>query len=81
MIRVVLTGNLRRLVGGASEIEVEAGTIGQLFRALDARYPGIAPHLKEGVAVAIDGEIFQDALFEPIPPGAEVHLMPQIAGG
>ena len=81
MIRVVLTGNLRRLVGGASEIELEAGTIGQLFRALGARYPGIAPHLEEGVAVAIDGEIFQDALFEPIPPDAEVHLMPQIAGG
>jgi hypothetical protein len=33
------------------------------------------------VAVAIDGEIFQDALLEPIPPGAEVHLMPQIGGG
>ncbi len=81
MIRVVLTGNLRRLVGGASEIEVEAGTIGQLFRALDARYPGIAPHLEEGVAVAIDGEIVQDALFEPIRPGAEVHRMPHSAGG
>jgi molybdopterin converting factor small subunit len=81
MIRVVLTGNLRRLIGGAGEIEIEAATIGQLFRALDARYPGIAPHLESGVAVAIDGEIFQDALLEPIPPDAEVHLMPQIAGG
>jgi molybdopterin converting factor small subunit len=81
MIRVVLTGNLRRLVGGAGEIEIEAATIGQLFRALDACYPGIAPHLESGVAVAIDGEIFQDALLEPIPPDAEVHLMPQIAGG
>jgi molybdopterin converting factor small subunit len=81
MIRVVLTGNLRRLVDGAGEIEIEAATIGQLFRALDARYPGIAPHLESGVAVAIDGEIFQDALLEPIPPDAEVHLMPQIAGG
>ncbi len=81
MVRVVLTGNLRRLVGGASEIEIEAGTIGQLFRALRTRYPGIGPHLEEGVAVAIDGEIFQDALLEPIPEGAEVHLMPQIAGG
>jgi molybdopterin converting factor small subunit len=81
MVRVMLTGNLRRLVGGAGELELEAGTIGQLFRELGARYPGIAPHLEEGVAVAIDGEIFQDALLEPIPPGAEVHLMPQIGGG
>ncbi len=81
MIRVVLTGNLRRLVGGAREIELEAGTIGQLFRALSERYPLIERHLEQGVAVAIDGAIFQDALLEPIPPGAEVHLMPQIAGG
>ncbi len=81
MIRVVLTGNLRYLTGGENAIEMEAGTIAQLFRALGKRYPEIGPHLEEGVAVAIDGEIFQDALFEPIPPGAEVHLMPQIAGG
>jgi molybdopterin synthase sulfur carrier subunit len=81
MVRVVLTGNLRHLTGGESELEVEAGNIGQLFRALGQRYPDLEPHLEEGVAVAIDGQIFQEALFEPIPPDAEVHLMPQIAGG
>ncbi len=81
MVRVVLTGNLRRLVGAALELELEAGTIGQLFRALRTLYPEIGPHLEEGVAVAIDGEIFQDALLEPIPAGAVVDLMPQIGGG
>lgn len=81
MVRVVLSGNLRHLTGGESEFEVEAGNIGQLFRVLGQRYPDLEPHLEEGVAVAIDGQIFQEALFEPIPPDAEVHLMPQIAGG
>ncbi len=81
MVRVVLSGNLRHLTGGVSELEVEAGNIGQLFRVLAQRYPDLEPHLEEGVAVAIDGQIFQEALFEPIPPDAEVHLMPQIAGG
>jgi molybdopterin converting factor small subunit len=81
MVRVVLSGNLRHLTGGETEIEVEAGNIRQLFRALGQRYPDLEPHLEEGVAVAIDGQIFQEALFEPIPPDAEVHLMPQIAGG
>ncbi|MEE9209679.1 MAG: MoaD/ThiS family protein [Kiloniellales bacterium] len=81
MVRVVLSGNLRHLTGGESEFEVEAGNIGQLFRVLARRYPDLEPHLEEGVAVAIDGQIFQEALFEPIPPDAEVHLMPQIAGG
>ena len=39
------------------------------------------PHLEEGAAVAIDGQIYQDALFQPIGPNSEVFLLPQIAGG
>ena len=39
------------------------------------------PHLEEGVAVAIDGQIYQDALFQPIGPNSEVFLLPQIAVG
>jgi hypothetical protein len=39
------------------------------------------PHLEEGIAVAIDGQIYQDALFQAIGPNSEVFLLPQIAGG
>jgi hypothetical protein len=53
----------------------------QLLRALGERYPDLAPHLADGVAVAIDGEIFQDAWLEPTPPDTEVHVIPQIVGG
>jgi hypothetical protein len=31
--------------------------------------------------VAIDGQIYQDALLQPIAPDSEVFLLPQIAGG
>jgi len=31
--------------------------------------------------VAIDGQIYQDALFQPIGPESEVFILPQIAGG
>ena len=41
----------------------------------------MARHLEEGVAVAIDGQIYQDTLLEPIGPDSEVYLLPQIAGG
>ena len=81
MPRVTLTGNLRQVVGGESEIEVEAETVRQLFTALGERYPALKPHLDAGPAVAIDGQIYQDAWLQPIPPDAEVHIMPQIAGG
>jgi hypothetical protein len=33
------------------------------------------------VAVAIDGQIYQDSLLEPIGTDSEVFVLPQIAGG
>lgn len=81
MPRVVLTGNLKQFTGGETELDVEAGNVRQLFLALAERYPKLERHLEQGVAVAIDGQIYQDAWLEPIPPDSEVHLLPQIAGG
>ncbi len=81
MARVVLTGNLSQLAGGQTEVELTVATVQQLFRELAKRFPDLEPHLREGIAVAIDGQIFQDAWLEPIPPESEVHLLPQIAGG
>lgn len=78
---VVLMGNLRQYTGGVSALDVDVANVRQLFRKLGETYPDLAPHLAEGLAVAIDGQIYQDALLEPIAAGAEVHLLPQIAGG
>lgn len=80
-VRVVLPGVLHAYTGGETAVEMEAGTIRQVFRRLGERFPDLAPHLADGLAVAIDGTIYQDALFEPVPDGAEVHLIPKIAGG
>ena len=81
MPRVVLVGNLAQLTGGVAEFELPATSVKQLFRQLAELHPDIAPHLEDGIAVAIDGQIYQDALFEPIGPDSEVYLLPQIAGG
>ena len=81
MAHVVLSGTLKQLAGGVSEIEIEARDVRQLLRALGERYPALGPHLDSGYAVAIDGEIFQDAWFAPIGPDSEVHLVPAIRGG
>ena len=81
MAHVVLIGNLRQYTGGVSELEVDARSIRQLFAKLGERYPELAPHLEEGLAVAIDGQIYQDALLEPIGERSDVHILPQIAGG
>ena len=81
MARVVLTGHLRNFTGGETEINLEVSNARQLFRLLGDRYPALKPHLEEGLAVAIDGEICQDAWLEPISPDSEVHLLPRIGGG
>ena len=82
MARVHLTATLcRAYCGDTREVEVEAATIGQLIRVLDAQFPGLGKQVDESMALAINGEIFQDSLIDPIPPGAEVHLIPKIAGG
>ena len=81
MAHVVLIGNLRQYTGGVTELEVAATSIRQLFQKLGATYPALAPHLEDGLAVAIDGQIYQDALLQPIGERAEVHILPQIAGG
>jgi molybdopterin converting factor small subunit len=81
MARVVLIGNLAQFTGGVAEFHLSATSVKQLFQQLAELYPALEDHLAEGVAVAIDGQIYQDALFQPIGPDSEVFLLPQIAGG
>ena len=82
MVQVTLTAALSRFTNGETELELNnVTTIKQLFRSLSERYPEMKPHLEDGIAVAIDGQLFQDSLLEPIEPNSEVHLLPQIGGG
>lgn len=80
-IEVHLWGALRPLVGGALSISVEAKTIRELYRVLIDQYPGMEPHIKRGVAVAIDGKIYRDQWDTELPSGAEIYLMPRVPGG
>ncbi len=81
MAQVTLIGNLRQFTGGETVLSVDAKNVRQLFAKLGALHPALAPHLEQGLAVAIDGQIYQDALFQEIGPDADVHILPQIAGG
>jgi molybdopterin converting factor small subunit len=78
---VTLIGNLRQFTGGVTTLDVEAASVRQLFARLGEKFPALLPHLESGSAVAIDGQIYQDALFQEIGPDSEVQILPQIAGG
>jgi molybdopterin converting factor small subunit len=70
----------QRFTGGLTELELEAPNVQQLIAKLEARFPGIGP-LLESSAVAINGEVINDAAYEPIPSGAEVYFVVKAAGG
>jgi len=48
---------------------------------LDRRFPGLGRQIEESMAVAIDGEIFQDAYLAQLKPDSEIYLIPKIGGG
>ena len=76
-----LWGALRPFASGALSISVEASTIRELFRKLTELHPGMETHIKRGVAVSIDGKIYRDQWETPLPPDAEIYLLPRVPGG
>lgn len=52
-----------------------------MIRELEARFPGLGDLVESSMAVAIDGEIFQDALAAELGEASEVVLIPKISGG
>jgi sulfur-carrier protein len=80
-LNIHLWGALRPYAGGALVVSVEAATIRELFRILIDKHPGMEPHIKRGVAVSINGQIFRDEWETPLPRGAEIYLLPRIPGG
>jgi molybdopterin converting factor small subunit len=82
MPKVVISGtSCQRFTGGKTELEVAATTFRRLVLELEARYPGLGKQVEESMAVAIDGEIYQDAYSVALKPDSEIYLIPKIAGG
>ena len=82
MARVHFSGEAaRRFTGGLTEIEVEANNFRRLILELDRRFPGLGHQVDEGMAVAIDGVIYQDAYQTQLGPDSEIVLIPKIGGG
>ena len=81
MAHVTFITSLVQFTGGVRSLEVEAASVQRLLAVLSEKFPALAPHLEAGVAVAIDGQIYQEALFQPIGAESDVHILPMIAGG
>ncbi len=80
MVKVILSNPMLAVTGGSKELKLAVGNYRELTLALCDQWPEMAG-LIERSAVAIDGQIYQDAFAEPLSSGSEVFFMPRIEGG
>ena len=87
---VKIPPQLRAATGGQGSESVDGGTVGEALNALYARHgelrdrvAGDDGELRRFVNVYLDGEDvrFLDGLSTPVPDGAELQILPAVAGG
>jgi hypothetical protein len=78
--RVVFPDHLLTVTGGVREVDVAAADVRELLQALAERFPGSEEALSRS-AIAIDGQIHQDAWLEPIGADSEVFFLLRLEGG
>jgi molybdopterin converting factor small subunit len=81
---------LRTYTGGDSEVTAEGGTLGDVLEDLDRRYTGIKARILDdqgelrrfvNVYVGNDDVRFLEGLATATPDGAQVSVIPAVAGG
>jgi molybdopterin converting factor small subunit len=81
---------LRTYTGGAAEVTAEGGTLQEVLDSLDAQYAGIAARVLDdngalrrfvNIYVNDDDVRFLDGLATPIAAGANLSIIPAVAGG
>ncbi len=89
-VEVRLPTVLRTHTGGASVVELTGTTLGDVLGKLVAEYPGMAGqviqddgslHKFVNVYVNDDDVRYLQGLDTPVPDGAEISILPAVAGG
>ncbi len=89
-VTVKIPTQLRAVTGGASEATAEGGTVAEVLDSLyaehadlRARISGEDGGLRRFVNIYLSGEDirFLDGLDTPVPDGAELTILPAVAGG
>ena len=91
-VQVLLPGALASLAGGAKHLDVEpaGGSLADVLDALAAQHPLLARRIRDEtgqvrrfVNVYVDGDDvrFEGGLATAVRDGAEVQVLPSVAGG
>ncbi|MBL9204124.1 MAG: MoaD/ThiS family protein [Opitutaceae bacterium] len=87
MARVLIPALLQPLAGGNAEVAAEGASVGEVIRALEVTFPGLAVRLvqdgrlRPGISVAVDGVISHRGLRETVNPASEVIFVAALSGG
>ena|SRR5579871_2131914 len=87
MATVRIPSLLREVTDGRSEVEASGRTLREVVRSLDAAYPGIRDRLIEDgnvrpeLSFAVDGEVAEMGLLQPVEENSEIVIVPAISGG
>ena len=89
-VTIRIPTQLRSLAGGASEVSVEAATVAEALKVLDAQHAGFAERLFDekgelrrfvNVFVADEDIRFMQGVDTPLTDGSVVSIIPAVAGG
>lgn len=81
---------LRTYTGGSSEVEASGATLSEVLDDLEANYTGIRARILDdngelrrfvNVYVGNEDVRFLDGLASPVAEGAQVSIIPAVAGG
>lgn len=90
MVTIRIPTTLRTLTGGSSEVQVDGATVGEALANLDGAHPGFQDRLfDEGgnlrrfvnVFLADDDVRYLDGVDTAVADGAEISIIPAVAGG
>ena len=89
-VEVRLPTVLRTHAGGASVVSVDGATVQEVLAKLVAEYPGLTGQVVQddgslhkfvNIYVDDDDVRYLDGVNTPVPDGAEVSILPAVAGG
>jgi sulfur-carrier protein len=89
-VEVRLPTVLRTHAGGASVVQVDGATVGEVLAKMVAEYPGLAGQVVQedgtlhkfvNIYVNDDDVRYLDGVDTPVPEGAELSILPAVAGG
>lgn len=90
MVTIRIPTTLRTLTGGASTVEVDGATVGEVLANLDTAHPGFADRLFDeqgalrrfvNVFLADDDVRYLDGVDTAVADGSELSIIPAVAGG